>query len=149
MEETFKGTAAEGLFEEAYGWCYFENVGKGAFIIGLGGAKGDVYLNKNGEAKLVGKSTLMEASAGWSLGVKVASEIVFFEDEDAFEAFTSQNFQFGAGASAIVLNKGGVSATGVSKKYNKDGYAIFLKSKIGAMIDVSVDGQKFMYKSLE
>jgi lipid-binding SYLF domain-containing protein len=121
-----------------------------------------VYAKKDGyDAVLVGTSVLVESSAGWSLGVQVASEIIFFEDEAAYNKFTSGSFEFSAGAKVAVVTMGADSSarttgasksTGVtgSKSTVEGGYhhgmATFVVLKMGAMVDVSVSGQKFSFK---
>ena len=146
------------------------NVGKGAFIIGVGGATGEVYINEGGEAKKVGKSDLVQASAGWSLGVQVATEIIFFENKEAFDRFTTGTFEFEAGAKCSVLTLGadstarttgtseattaGMTDPGSKTKVATDtgytnGMATFMALKMGLMVDVSVGGQKFFYKAAE
>ena len=96
MEE-FKNADLEEYFEKAYGWAAFPQVGKFAFIIGVGGAGGEVFAHDEaGKVTKVGESTLMLASAGWSLGLTVFSEIIFFENEEASKHFTSGAFKFEA-----------------------------------------------------
>lgn len=157
MEE-FKNAGLEEYFENAYGYAAFPKVGKFAFIVGVGGAGGDVYVKDKGK---VGTSKLMMASGGWSLGLTVYSEVIFFEDEDAFNKFTSGNFEFQAGAKAHILHVGADSAarttgsgetTGAAggagtKGGYTNGMATFVMPKGGAMLDVSCEGQKFSYKA--
>lgn len=154
MEE-FKDAGLDDFFENSYGYAAFPKVGKFAFIVGVGGASGTVYVKGRKE----GYAKLKMASGGWSLGLTIYSEIIFFKDEDAFEKFTDgSGFQFEAGAKAHVL-KAGASAsartTGSSAAtsgeasaaggYAANGMATFVLPKMGAMIDVSVEGQKFSY----
>ena len=102
MEE-FKNKHLEKYFEDSYGWAVFPKVGKFAFIIGVGGAGGEVYVHEEvGKATKVGKSIMISASAGWSLGLTVFSEIIFFENEEALKKFTSGTFEFQAGVSLLV-----------------------------------------------
>ena len=47
-----------------------------------------MYIRKeDGEVEQVGKTTLALASGGWSLGLSIFSEIIFFEDKEAYEHF--------------------------------------------------------------
>jgi len=158
MQE-FKNAGLEEFFEKAYGYAVFPKVGKFAFIVGAGGAKGDVYVKKEGSAQKVGTSILMMASGGWSLGLTVYAEIIFFENEDAFKKFSSGNFECQAGARAHVLHVGADSAarttgsgetTGTSndaqaKGEYQDGLATFVRPQMGLAVDVSLEGQKFSY----
>ena len=163
MEEFKKQGLVDEYFETSYGWASFSKVGKFAFIVGVGGAGGEVYVKKDGgEVEKVGKTKLVLASGGWSLGLTVFSEIIFFENKQAYDLFTKGNFEFQAGAKVHVLQAGADSAartTGSSETtavaggsgnaknmgYH-DGMATFVLPKMGAMIDVSVEGQKFSFE---
>lgn len=155
----------ERYFDEAYGWAQFLNVSKVAYVVGCGGGNGRVYVKKNGkDATLVGTSTLMIACAGWSVGATIASEIIFFEDKDAFKRFSSGQFEFEAGTKVSVISisadctAGTTSgmkgiryqnATDVSGTRYHDGLATFIIGKVGMMLEVfSVAGQKFTYQGL-
>lgn len=77
MEEFKKSGLVDSYFEKSYGWAVFPKVGKFAFIVGMGGAGGEVYVRKEGgEPEKVGVTTLAMASGGWSLGLTVYKEIV-------------------------------------------------------------------------
>eukprot|EP01083_Nonionella_stella_P268487 907667_1 len=162
MEE-FKNANLEEYFEKAYGWAAFPQVGKFAFIIGVGGAGGEVFAHDEaGKVTKVGESTLMLASAGWSLGLTVFSEIIFFENEEAFKHFTSGTFEFEAGAKIHIIKTGvdaaarttgsgetiGTSVTTANQDYT-NGMATFVMPKLGAMIDISAEGQRFNYSAVE
>lgn len=163
--EKFKGAGLEKFFDECYGFALFENVGKFGFIVGLGGGGGKVYTKSGDEFKQVGESTMMHASGGWSLGIQVASEIIFFENEESFNKFTNGNFEFEATAKCAVVTLGADSSartTGTSESRGTsqanaevvsgeytDGMATFMVLKMGLMVDVSLGGQKFSYKPLE
>jgi lipid-binding SYLF domain-containing protein len=144
------------FFKTAYGYAVFPTVGKGA--IGIGGArgKGRVYVG----GKYVGDTTMTQVTAGFQLGGKAFSQIIFFKDEAAFDDFTRGNFEFGAEASAVAVTAGasaGASTTGASASASgnqKDataagayykGMAIFTLAKGGLMYEVSIGGQKFSY----
>jgi lipid-binding SYLF domain-containing protein len=137
------------FYESAYGWAVFENAGKGAFIVGLGGAGGEVYAKKDGgEAQMVGKCTLVTASAGWSVGIEVFSEIVFFETQEVFEKYAKSDFDVGLVGSAVVLTAAAKAQTGSNVGY-KDGVAVFVRGKFGGMIDGSLQGQMYKYREVE
>eukprot|EP00545_Synedropsis_sp_CCMP1620_P012352 CAMPEP_0119013182 /NCGR_PEP_ID=MMETSP1176-20130426/8098_1 /TAXON_ID=265551 /ORGANISM="Synedropsis recta cf, Strain CCMP1620" /LENGTH=171 /DNA_ID=CAMNT_0006966241 /DNA_START=69 /DNA_END=584 /DNA_ORIENTATION=+ len=160
-----KKAGLEGYFDNSYGWAWFKSAGKGAFIIGLGGGKGEVYAKKNPDSKddavLVGTSVLTEASAGWSLGMQVASQIIFFEDEAAFNKFAAGDFGFSVDARVACVDMaadssartpdainatGGVWSHSVADGNYKNGMATFVALKVGVMFDLSVSGQKFAFK---
>jgi lipid-binding SYLF domain-containing protein len=157
--EVFKRSpAVQSFFKNSYGYAVFPTVGKGG--IGIGGAygKGQVYR----KGKVTGTTTLVKATIGFQLGGQAFSQIIFFKDKRAYEDFTSGNFEFDAGASAVAITAGaqakagtegataGASAgprTGVQAKteYRK-GMAIFVHTKGGLMYEATIGGQKFSFK---
>jgi lipid-binding SYLF domain-containing protein len=152
--------ASNGFFDKAYGYAVFPTIGKGA--VGIGGAhgKGRVFV----QGKAVGQTTMTQLSVGFQLGGQAFSQIIFFEDERAFNDFTSGNFEFGAAAGVVAITAGASAATGttgssagasggrkdavtVGNTYHK-GMAVFTIAKGGLMYEASVSGQKFTYQPL-
>jgi lipid-binding SYLF domain-containing protein len=145
------------FFAKSYGVVVFPTVGKGG--LGIGGAHGSGWAFRKG--KLVGETKLTQVTIGFQAGGQAFSQIIFFEDERAFNQFTSGNFELGAQASAVALTAGanasastaGGAAAGANESQAKttysDGMAIFTMAKGGLMYEASVGGQKFNYKSLE
>ena len=145
------------FFKTAYGYAVFPTIVKGAFIVGGAHGSGRVYA----KGKHVGDSTMTQATVGLQIGGAGYSEIVFFQDERAFKEFTNGNFEFGAGAQAVVVTaaaQAGASTAGSTagaSASNKDaatagdyykGMATFTVTKGGLLAGVSVGGQKFGYK---
>lgn len=144
------------FFDKCYGYAIFPNVGKGGIVVGGAHGTGRVYVG----GKVVGDTEMTQLSFGLQAGGESYSEIVFFEDKRAFDEFTSGSFEFGAGASAVVITSGASAKTGsggssagasggkhdatTAGSYHK-GYAVFTVIKGGAMFDASVTGQKFKY----
>mgnify|MGYP001813134887 FL=1 len=97
-----KSETVKPFFENAYGYAVFPTVGKGG--IGIGGAfgKGRVYR----KGTVTGSVSLIKATIGFQLGGQAFSEIIFFEDERAYDDFTSGNFEFDATASAVAITAG-------------------------------------------
>jgi lipid-binding SYLF domain-containing protein len=153
-----KAGASSRFFDNCYGYAVFPTIGKGA--IGIGGAHGKGRVFQQGKA--VGSSSMTQLSIGFQLGGEAFSQIVFFQDERAFREFTHGDFEFGAGASAVVITAAASSSAGSSGanagasggkhdattagKYHK-GMAVFTIVKGGAMYELSVSGQKFSYKA--
>ena len=70
-----KDALMKGLFESAYGYVIFPNVGKGG--IGVGGAAGNgVVYEKD---VMVGMAKLSQVSIGLQAGGQAYREIIFFE----------------------------------------------------------------------
>ena len=145
------------FFGHSYGYAVFPTVGKAG--IGIGGARGEGRVYRGGA--YVGDTVLTQLSIGFQLGGQAYSQIIFFEDQRAFDEFTSGSFEFGAQASAVVITAAASAGAGTSgasagasggKKdavtagqYFK-GMATFIIAKGGLMYEASVGGQKFSYK---
>lgn len=153
----FKNAGQSGtFFADSYGYAVFPTIGKGGFIVGGAHGKGQVYE----QGKHVGDTSITKVSVGLQAGGEAYSQIIFFQDKRAFNEFTSGNFEFGAGVSAVAITAaagGEAGTTGASagasggKKdattaggYHK-GMAVFTIVKGGAMAEASVAGQKFSY----
>ena len=148
------------FFENAYGYALFPVVGKAAFIVGGAYGEGQVYRN----GRITGTANLIHGSIGFQWGGQAFSEIIFFQDQRAYENFTRGQFEFDAKASAIAITAGasakasttGSSAsatagpqTGVqSQAYYTNGMATFVHAKGGLMAELAVGGQKFNYNPL-
>ena len=163
--ETLKLFEAAGesanYFKSSYGYAIFPTIGKAG--LGIGGAHGSGCVYAKG--KQVGTAKMTQVSFGWQAGAQGYSLLVFFEDERAFQEFTSGEFEFGAKASAVAITAGasaGASTSGASsgasagKKdattqahggYEK-GMASFSIIKGGLMYEAALGGAKFKYKPL-
>ena len=124
-------------FKQAKGYAVFPNVGKGG--IGIGGARGggEVF-HRN---KVIGSTTLTQVSIGFQLGGQAFSQIIFFKDKRDLDRFTQGNFEFGASASAALINSGAA----VESAYS-NGIAVLTVSKGGLMYEASIGGQKFSFE---
>jgi len=151
----FKQAGASGwFFDNSYGYAVFPSIGKAG--IGVGGAygKGRVYTGGN----WIGDTSMSQLSVGFQLGAQAYSQIVFFEDQRAFDEFTSGNFEFSADATAVAITAGASASAGTSGSsagasggrhdattrgsYNK-GMATFTVAKGGLMYEAVLAGQKF------
>lgn len=152
--------AVAKFFNNSYGYAVFPTIGKAGYVIGGSYGKGQVYRG----GKVTGKCTVVEGSIGFQIGAEAFSEIIFFQDKRAYDEFTGGNFEFDATAQAVAITAGaqaqagttgasaGVSAgpkTGVQAEtdYVK-GMAIFVHSKAGLMVELSIGGQKFTFDPL-
>lgn len=156
--DAFKRAVADEFFEDSYGYAVFPTIGSGG--IGIGGARGKGQVYKGGVH--VGNTTMTQVTVGFQLGGKAYSQIIFFEDQRAFEDFTSENFEFGAQATAVAITAGasasaGTTGTGAaasatggqSGKTAGDyyrGMAVFTFAKGGLMYEATIGGQKFSYQ---
>jgi hypothetical protein len=147
-----------GFFRTAYGYALFPTIGKGGAVVGGAYGKGRVYQR----GRYVGDTSMTQLTVGFQLGGQAYSEIIFFENKDAFDRFTSGNFEFGGEASAVAITAGAnaqAGTTGTSAGanvgnqaatqrggYTNNGMAVFTVAKGGLMFEAVVKGQKFNYK---
>ena len=153
-----KSGTVQPFFKNAYGYAVFPTVGKGG--LGIGGAygKGQVYR----QGKVSGTSKLIKATIGFQAGGQAFSQMIFFQDERAYNEFTSGEFEFDAAASAVAITAGaqaqagtGGAAAGASagpatgsqaKRGYSKGMAVFIHAKGGLMYEASIGGQKFRFE---
>ena len=129
-------TGITKFFGSAFGYAIFPSIGKGA--IGIGGAAGKGVVYKN--SSVSGGVNMTQISFGFQFGGQAYSEVIFFENADAYNRFIENEFQFAAQVSAVAL-KTGISA---NAKYT-DGVAVFTMAQGGLMYEASVGGQRFKY----
>jgi lipid-binding SYLF domain-containing protein len=156
----FKETdIGKALFGSAYGYAVFPTMGKAALVIGAGHGKGKVFRG----GVVTGTTSMSQLSIGFQAGGQGYSQVVFFEDQRAYDEFTSGDFEFGADASAIAITAGATaktSTTGSSASagssaasqqakgsYSK-GMAIVVAGKGGLMFEAAVAGQKYSYEPI-
>jgi lipid-binding SYLF domain-containing protein len=126
----------KNLFENAYGYVIFPNVGKGA--IGVGGAAGNGIVWEQG--KTVGHAKMKQVSVGFQFGGQAYREVIFFDNKAALDRFKEGKLEFSGQASAVAVTAG--ASTNV--KY-RDGVMVFTQEKKGLMYEASIGGQKFGY----
>jgi len=126
-----------GMIDKGNGYVIFPNAGKGAFVIGGGYGKGVVYDDAGAQ---IGFADITQLSAGAQIGGESFSELVVFENQDALNRFKNNEITFGANASAVIIKKGVGSGTSF-----KEGYAVYIMPKAGAMAEAAVAGQKFTF----
>ncbi|MGM0541160.1 MAG: YSC84-related protein [Pseudomonadota bacterium] len=152
----FKNSKVGNFFEHAYGYAIFPTIGKVGFVIGGAYGQGRVYE----KGRYTGRTQMTQASIGFQFGGQAYSQIIFFQDQRAYDEFTSGNFEFGANASVVVITAGvaaeastkGTSATAnAGNRYVKaegqyyKGMAVFNIAKGGLMYEAVLSGQKFNF----
>lgn len=126
-------------FHDAHAYVVFPTIGKGGFIVGGAYGTGKVYV----DGKLVGVSSITQATIGLQLGGQTYSEIIFFRDEDALKQFEKGDYRLSAQASAVAATSGAAANANYS-----NGVAIFTLTKAGFMYEASVGGQKFSFTAI-
>jgi len=147
-------------FDSAHGYAVFPNIGKAG--LGIGGAHGKGQVYTGGE--VTGFTSLTDVSIGFQAGGQAYSQVVFFEDERAYNDFTSGNFEFDAQANAIAITASagakagsegataGASSGGSGGSYAADyhkGMLVFTMGKGGLMYQATIGGQKYNYNPVD
>jgi lipid-binding SYLF domain-containing protein len=127
------------LFNNAYGYVIFPNVGKGA--IGIGGAAGNGAVYEKGF--LIGMAKMTQVTVGFQWGGQAYREVIFFETKSDLDHFRANNLEFSAQASAVAATAGAAA----NANY-KNGVMVFSQVKGGLMYEASVGGQKFKFRKL-
>jgi lipid-binding SYLF domain-containing protein len=130
----------EDMFDHAYGYAIFPNVGKGA--AGIGGAAGSGIVYEQG--KTIGSVKMKQLTVGLQIGGQAYREVIFFEDKATLERFKTNELEFAAKTSAAAIN---ASAEENKDPEFKDGVLVFTQKKSGIMYDASIGGQKFNFDS--
>ena len=130
----------KGLFDTAYGYAIFPNVGKGG--VGVGGAAGTGAVYEGG--KQIGIAKLTQVSVGLQLGGQAYREVIFFEDKEAMDRFKENRVELSAQISAVAA----ASGASANAKYVEH-VMVFTMQKGGLMYEASVGGQKFKFEADE
>ena len=126
------------LVQRSYGYALFPEVTKGGLVVGGASGQGVVY--ERGQH--VGYCDLSQASVGLQVGAQTFSELLLFEDKSALDPFKARSLNFGADASAVILQ------SGVATNANfVDGIAVVVRPISGAMLEASIGGQQFAYRA--
>ena len=127
----------KNLFNSAYGYVIFPNIGKGG--LGIGAATGNGVVYEKGE--MIGMANMKQLTIGFQGGGQAYREVIFLQGSDDLERFKENKIEFSAQASAVAVKKG----ASADVKY-KDGVLIFTQTKGGLMYEASIGGQKFTFK---
>ena len=137
---TFKKTdpSIDRFFKDSVGYAVFPRIGKAGFIIGAGHGGGEVHE----KGRTIGTASVTLATVGLQVGAQEYSEIIFFQDQAALDRFKQNKFEFTANVSAVIVK------SGAAKGHNyRDGVAVFVHPRGGAMAEVSLGTQKFSFTS--
>jgi len=144
------------FFGSAYGYAVFPSIAKGGLGVGAAHGKGQTYVGGG----VTGFTSVTNISWGLQAGGQAYSMVIFFEDERAYNEFTSGDFEFGADAGAIAVNasagasadtagggqagasSGGSGGSMAKTNYHK-GMLVFTIGKGGLMYEATISGQKY------
>ncbi len=121
----------------AYGMAIFPKITKAGVGVGGAGGRGVVYEG----GKMIGYTTMSQATVGLQLGGQEYSQMILFETREALNAFTGSEWAMSANATAVAA----ASGAGAAAKY-KNGVMVYVMNQEGLMGEASVGGQKFNYE---
>ncbi|MEB2782752.1 YSC84-related protein [Algoriphagus persicinus] len=127
----------DDFFSSSYGYIILPNVGKGG--LGIGGAAGNGVAYQGGSK--VGYAKMTQITIGFQAGGQAYSEVVFFENKEAFDRFKNSKVEMSAQVSAVAA----ASGASLNAKY-VEGVAVFTRTKGGLMYEASVGGQQFKFR---
>lgn len=158
--ETFRDIPAVApFFESAYGYAVWQRIARGGLGIGAATGRGQVYVN----GQVTGFSRLVDVSIGLQAGGQAYRQIVFFENQAAYDQFTQGGFEFDAQASAVAVTAsaqassgtqggaqatagaGGNSGTAAGGGY-QNGMRVFTLAVGGLMYQATIAGQRYNFR---
>ncbi|MGA9588213.1 MAG: YSC84-related protein, partial [Salegentibacter sp.] len=104
----------------------------------LGGAAGNGVLFENGQVQ--GFAELRQIDVGLQIGGQAYRQAIIFQTQGELNKFKEGNYSLSGNASAVIVEKGKAK----NVEFN-NGRAILTMPKAGAMVEISVGGQKFEY----
>ncbi|WP_434348290.1 hypothetical protein ACN6A1_12040 [Myxococcus virescens] len=92
----------------AYAYAVFPSLGQGSAVLGGTWGMGEVFRQE----RLVGYAALVQLTLGVQLGGQTASEVVLFEDQEAFQRFKHGGTGLALNAAATLVKAGAARARG-------------------------------------
>ena len=145
-------------FGSAYGYAVWPRIARGGLGVGASRGRGQVFAG----GQLMGYSRLVEVSIGLQAGGQTYRQIIFFENREAFDQFTSGGFEFDASASAVAVTASaqagagtqGASASAGAGNPNTasaggyhNGMQVFTMAEGGLMYKATIAGQRYNYEA--
>ena len=147
-------------FGSSYAYAVWPRIGRGGLGIGASRGRGQVYVN----GQLTGFSTHTEVSIGLQAGGQTYRQIIFFEDQEAYNRFTQDTFEFDASAQAVAVTasaEAGAGTTGARTPagaggpntaagggYDR-GMQIFTMAEGGLMYKATIAGQRYNFEAAQ
>lgn len=147
-------------FDGAYGYAIWPRIGRGGLGIGASRGRGQVYVN----GQMTGFSTHTEISIGLQAGGQTYRQIIFFQNQAAYDEFTRDSFEFDASAQAVAVTASveagagtrgsrasagaGGPNTAIGGGYQK-GMQIFTMAEGGLMYKATIAGQRYNFEPVD
>jgi lipid-binding SYLF domain-containing protein len=134
QEMLTKDPSLNSLLQQSAGYIVFPSVGQGGFIVGGAGGQGVLYEN----GQVAGFATLSQASFGAQVGGQKFAQLIVVRDRWQLDRMKAGQFDVGGQASATIIKAGAATAA----QFGRNGLAVIVNPKGGAMLNVSLTGQK-------
>jgi len=147
-------------FESAYGYAVWPRIARGGLGVGASRGRGQVYVG----GQMTGISTLTEVSIGLQAGGQTYHQIIFFQNREAYDAFTRDSFEFDAQAQAVAVTasaEAGAGTTGARTSAGagspntaagggySNGMQIFTMAEGGLMYKATIAGQRYNFEAAD
>jgi lipid-binding SYLF domain-containing protein len=132
-----KDPGLKQLLKKAYAYAIFPTVGKAGLVVGGSYGRGVVYER----GKLVGYATIGQTTIGVQVGGITYTELLAFENRQAFDRFKQGGLKFAAGAAAVLVKAGAAGQADYEK-----GVIALAYSRGGMLLEAAIGGQKFTFK---
>ena len=124
------------VLAQSAGYAVFPEIGKGGLIVG--GAFGRGVLYEHG--RMTGYVKVQQASLGAQLGGKTFAELLVLRSPADVAKLRAGDFSVGADASVVALTAGAATSGTLDR-----GTTVFVLMRGGAMVDVSISGQRIEF----
>ena len=148
------------FLENSYGYAVWARIARGGLGFGAATGRGQVYVN----GQVTGFSRLFDVSIGFQAGGQVYRQIIFFENQAAYEEFADGSFSFDAQASAIAVTasaqassstRGSQASVGAATSTElagaeayHNGMRVFTMAVGGLMYQATIAGQRYNFRPL-
>ena len=149
------------FFGSAYGYAVWDRIGRGG--LGIGGARGRGQVYQGGAVK--GFSTLTDITFGAQAGGQAYRQVIFFQNQAAYDKFVSGKFEFDASASAVAVTASAQASAGTGRASSSagagtspstgaatnyvNGMQTFTMAEGGLMYAATIGGQRYNYKAVD
>lgn len=156
---TFRGVPqVSPYFDSAYGYAVWRRIARGGLGVGAATGRGQVYVG----GRVTGFSRLVDISIGLQAGGQAYRQIIFFENEGAYNRFTRGNYEFDAQASAVAVTASAQASSGTQGSQAtagaagsgtaaasggyQNGMRVFTMATGGLMYQATIAGQKYNFR---
>lgn len=147
------------FFQSAYGYAVWQRIARGGLGIGAATGRGQVYV----DGRVTGFSRLVDVSIGLQAGGQAYRQVIFFENQAAYEQFVEGGFEFDAQASAVAVTASAQASSGTQGSQAtagagagtgsaaggsgyQSGMRVFTMAIGGLMYQATIAGQRYNFR---